>query len=101
METYKTMQVYVDEDIEFRLERGEGVFLIHATANNNKLSTLKKGKKILKEMLTLAEFYGVDEMYTYTKDPKFVQLSGNAIYDDTIDVQGETFEVYRWELQPQ
>lgn len=99
METYSVLQAYKDDDLEFKLEECDGVYLIHCTTTNANLSTLKKGRQIFNHMLNVCSFFGCEEVFTYTQEPKFVELTDNPIYLQRIEVEEEEYEVYKWELK--
>lgn len=90
---------YEDEDFRVEGVLFEGKYFLHITVERYSHNVQKRIDKLFEEMKTAAVSTGfVDEFYTATPNPRYARYLGGE-HLDTVEVDGETMEVFRWELK--
>lgn len=69
-------------------------FVVHVTIYNATPSVIKQIKEGWAELMIEAYFDGYEQVYTYTKDSRIVDIIGGA----TKIGMHEDYEVWKWEL---
>lgn len=74
-----------------------GVMFIHCDVYTPTSSTIKKARKMFKEVREAVNQHGYDSpIFTYTQNPRFCKLMG-GVYHNTFQFEGKTYEVWKWE----
>lgn len=55
---------------------------------------------VFDEFKAACSHFGWDAVHSYTQNPKFVKIFEGGFKIDDIEHDDETYEVWRWELQP-
>ncbi|MDB4302079.1 hypothetical protein N9924_00790 [bacterium] len=96
-----SLVIYEDDEIELRYEKGEddNFLFLHIVFNHLNRKILRELHFRLEWAKELASFMGYSELYTYTQNIKAAKLSKDIIYCNPVTVEGQVFEVYKWELK--
>lgn len=86
---------YADDDFILILEELNEQAFVHVHLNEFSRKIFKKLLEQWKEVLMRFYLLGYEEIFTYTKDPRIVNMVGGA---QKID-EHEGYEVYKWELK--
>jgi len=86
---------YADEDFVLSLEELNEQPFVHVTFSRFNKNVYKKLLEQWKEVLMRFYYLGYLQIFTYTKDPRIVNLVGGA---DKIG-EYEGYEVYKWDLK--
>ena len=96
---YNEVNRWEDDDYCLLLEDQQGFLFAHCYVYEEKLSTMKKIKKVCKEVLEWAYSEGYDGVHTYTENKKFAETLPNARHLEDFEEGGRLFGVYKWELK--
>lgn len=86
---------YEDDDIRVYLENINEHVFIHVGIFNMSKSILDKIKEKWGEVVVKMYFLGYEELFTYTKDRRIINLIGGA---EKVG-QERDYEVYKWDLR--
>lgn len=86
---------YEDDDFKVYLEYFYDQLFIHVHIHNFNKAVLKRVKEKWAEIMLDAWFEGFENVFTYTKDNRIIEMIGNAIYIETAG----GYEVWKWELK--
>lgn len=90
----KRTTYYEDDDIRVFIEDIQDQMFVHVAIFNANKSVIEKVKEKWGEVVMKVYLDGYDNLFTYTKDNRIVNMIGGA---ERIG-QYKDFEVYKWEL---
>lgn len=90
---------YEGSDALFQYEVFGKTLLLHCTVEEWKLSTVKKGYRVLGDFMYQMRKQGYESITTVTPNPKFAKLFGGTSVHKLM-YEGKEYEVIVWELKP-
>lgn len=85
---------YEDSDFRLSLEEIKEQAFVHVELNKFSKAILSRLMEQWKEVLMRFYLLGYEEIFTYTRDPRIVNIVGGA----TKIGEHKGYEVYKWEL---
>lgn len=95
---YKSWLFYRTSDFQIKLELVDGELFVHLTLWKVNRHILDDVLKVWAEIKARAYWQGYEAIYTYTRDTRMFKFFPFAEIVGTIEWNGESYEVAKWEL---
>ena len=93
----KYIEIYDDGDFNVKVEEQDGIMFLHCDVENFNKTVLKNMRTVFEEIKVAAAYFGWEEIFSYTPNPKFAKILGGESIN-SFEVCGKTYEVMKWEL---